>query len=261
MSTATLPRSGGRARRDADARPSLVQLTAVELRKMTDTRAGFWLLVTLAGLTALTVLLVGLTSAEADHRLQPMLYSALQPASILLPIVGILLVTSEWSQRTALITFALVPQRSRILIAKVLASVALAVMTFLVTIALAVIGTGVAAAGLDGQWSLSAGLFGQMALSTVLSTAIGVAFGAAILLSAPAIVGFFVIPLAVTAATHLIGPLEGIGQWIDQARTLPDLLDHAYSAGEWGRAGTTLLLWLVVPLAVGAWRFTKGEIR
>jgi hypothetical protein len=32
-----------------------------------------------------------------------------QPASNLLPVAGNLLVTQEWSQRTGLITFALVP--------------------------------------------------------------------------------------------------------------------------------------------------------
>ena len=53
---------------------------------------------------------------------------AVAPASILLPIVGILLVTSEWSQRTALITFALVPDRGRVLAAKLLASVVLSLV-------------------------------------------------------------------------------------------------------------------------------------
>ena len=40
---------------------------------------------------------------------------------MLLPIVGILLVSSEWSQRTALITFTLVPQRMRVMSAKLAA--------------------------------------------------------------------------------------------------------------------------------------------
>ena len=40
---------------------------------------------------------------------------------ILLPIIGILLVSSEWSQRTALITFTLVPKRMRVMSAKIAA--------------------------------------------------------------------------------------------------------------------------------------------
>ena len=38
-----------------------------------------------------------------------------------MPVVGILLVTSEWTQRTAMISFTLVPHRSRVLLAKLLA--------------------------------------------------------------------------------------------------------------------------------------------
>ena len=37
---------------------------------------------------------------------------------ILLPVLGILLVTSEWSQRTAMVTFTLEPSRSRVIAAK-----------------------------------------------------------------------------------------------------------------------------------------------
>jgi len=49
--------------------------------------------------------------------------------------VGILLVTSEWSQRASLITFTLVPHRSRVLAAKLLAGVSLAVIGFQVCLA------------------------------------------------------------------------------------------------------------------------------
>jgi hypothetical protein len=33
------------------------------------------------------------------------------------------------------------------------------------------------------------------------------------------------------------------------------------SATEWAHLGTTLALWIGVPLLVGAWRITRGEIR
>src|SRR5207344_2799662 len=46
-------------------------------------------------------------------------------SSVLLPVLGIMLVTSEWSQRTAMTTFALEPRRMRIVLAKMLAGVAL----------------------------------------------------------------------------------------------------------------------------------------
>ena len=32
------------------------------------------------------------------------------------------------------------------------------------------------------------------------------------------------------------------------------------SATEWAHAGTALALWMVVPLAIGYWRITRGEV-
>ena len=107
------------------ARPGLGRLVAVELRKMVDTRAGFWLQVAMVALTVVVVVVRLLVGDAAHHTFQSVLNVGLQPAAVLLAVVGILLVTSEWSQRTGLITFALVPVRSRVLAAKLLASLVL----------------------------------------------------------------------------------------------------------------------------------------
>jgi len=90
-----------------DARPSLTRLAAVELRKMADTRAGLWLQISVALLTVLVVVITCVTGHAQDHSLRHIFDNAIQPAAVLLPIVGTLLVTSEWSQRTTLSTFAL----------------------------------------------------------------------------------------------------------------------------------------------------------
>jgi ABC-2 type transport system permease protein len=258
LDTPLPPRTGGDAR---DQRPSLVRLTRVELRKMHDTRAGFWLLLSGLLLTLAAVVISVLTGSSSDHTLSNVLNNSTQALNVLLPIVGILLVTSEWSQRTALLTFTLVPQRGRVLAAKIGASIVLAVVAFLAALALSAVGTALNPSGLDGTWSLDAGILGQTALFSVISMLIGVALGCAILLSAPAIVASFVLPLAVTAVTHVIGGLRGLAHWVDQSTTLADLTDHALGAGEWARVGTTVLLWLVLPLAIGAWRVLRGEIR
>src|SRR4029079_4926859 len=91
-------------RPDRGAGMTTTRLTAVELRKATDTRAGFWLQLTTAGFTLAAVVILLVISAR-HPTLADVLSVAVQPAGVLLPIVGILLVTSEWSQRTALITF------------------------------------------------------------------------------------------------------------------------------------------------------------
>jgi hypothetical protein len=132
------------------ARPGLGRLVAVELRKMVNTRAGFWLQAAMVVLTVLVVIVACVVGDAADHTFQSVLNVGLQPAAILLPVLGILLVTSEWSQRTGLITFALVPVRSRVLGAKLIASLVLAVAMLVMSVAVVAAGVLVASPGVDG---------------------------------------------------------------------------------------------------------------
>jgi ABC-2 type transport system permease protein len=247
------------AGRDAGARPGMGRLTVVELRKMVDTRAGFWLQLAVVALTVVIVVVVCIVGKAEDQTLRELLSAAVAPASILLPIVGILLVSSEWSQRTAPITFVLVPRRARVVAAKVLASIVLSLVAFAFCLAVAAIGTAIAAPGIDGTWSLSAGLLGQSALSLVTGVITGVAFGAALLSSAPAIVLSFVLPLG-WAAVGSIHALEPAARWLDGTRSLSPLTEHLLSGTEWARAGTTLALWMVLPLAIGLWRILRDEV-
>jgi ABC-2 type transport system permease protein len=245
--------------RDADARPGVGRLTAVELRKMVDTRAGFWLQLAIVGLTLAVVTIIAIVGKEQDQTLPEMLSAAMLPASVLLPVVGILLVSSEWSQRTAPITFVLVPHRARVLAAKILASIVLSIVAFAFCLVVAVIGTAVAAPGIDDTWSVSAGLLGQDALSLVTGVVGGVAFGAALLSSAPAIVLYFALPLG-WAALGSISIFEDAARWLDASRSLSPLTEHLLSGTEWARAGTTLALWMVLPLLIGLWRILRDEI-
>jgi ABC-type transport system involved in multi-copper enzyme maturation permease subunit len=235
------------------------RLTAVELRKMVDTRAGFWLQLAVVALTVIVVGAIDIWGHAADQTLAQMLSAALAPASVLLPVVGILLVSSEWSQRTAPITFALVPQRGRILAAKIAASVVLSIVAFAFCLAVAAVGTAIAAPGLDDTWSLSAGLLGQSALSLATGMITGIAFGAALLSSAPAIVLSFVLPLG-WAAVGSIHALEPAARWLDGTRSLSPLTEHLLSGTEWARAGTTLAVWMVLPLVIGLWRILRDEV-
>jgi ABC-type transport system involved in multi-copper enzyme maturation permease subunit len=246
--------------RRADTRPGLGRLTAVELRKMTDTRAGFWLQLAVAALTVVVVALTVLFADPKDQTLRVMLSIAVAPASILLPIVGILLVSSEWSQRTAMTTFALVPRRPRVLAAKVLASVVLSLIALALSLVVAAIGTALAAPGLDDTWSLSAALLGQNVVSLATGVIGGVALGAALLASAPAIVLSFVLPIAWAIVGRLAG-FDAVARWLDGTYSLAPMTEHVMSAMEWARAGTTLALWMLLPLLIGLWRIQRGEIR
>jgi len=252
--TATTPqRAGARSR---EQRPSLARLTDVELRKAVDTRAGIWLLLGIGALTLCVVVLTAILGDAHARGLPNMLSNATTPVVLLLPIVGILLVTAEWSQRTGLVTFALAPARGRVLAAKLLAAAALAIVGFAVAVVAAVIASAVA----GGSLHAAGGLYGQAALYVVVETIQGVAFGALLLLPAPAIVAELALPIALTALGS-IHALAGAAEWLDPGKTLDPLTSHLLSGTDWAQLAATSVLWILVPLTLGVARILRGEIR
>ena len=240
-------------------RPGLGRLVAVELRKMVNTRAGFWLQLATVAITVLAVTVACVVGDAADHTFQPVLNVGLQPAAILLPVVGILLVTSEWSQRTGMITFALVPVRSRVLGAKLIASLVLAVAMLVMSVAVVAAGVLVASPGVDGTWSDAAPLIGQSAVYLTAGIVAGVALGAILLASAPAIVLLFPLPTAWMAVVSL-SFFADVAPWVSTARALSPMQEEVMSATQWAHVGTALALWMVLPLLIGTWRFTRHEV-
>jgi ABC-type transport system involved in multi-copper enzyme maturation permease subunit len=241
-----------------DDRPGLGRLTLVELRKMTDTRAGFWLQLAIVALTLFAVVAIAIWAEPEDQTFEMVLSAAIQPASILGPVVGVLLVSSEWSQRTAQITFGLVPRRGRVIAAKLLAGVVWCVLAFALAVAASAVGAAVS--GVDGAWDVSAALMLQVFAYVAISVLGGIAFGAALLASAPAIVLYFVLPIAWAFAGNL-SFLEGAARWLDGSRTTDTMTFEVLSGDEWARVATTVALWVVVPLLIGLWRILKGEVR
>jgi ABC-type transport system involved in multi-copper enzyme maturation permease subunit len=236
-------------------RPGLGRLTGVELRKMVDTRAGMWLLIATAASTLGIVAIVCLGGSAPDHVFSRMLEAAIFPPSILLPIIGILLVSSEWSQRTALVTFAIVPHRGRVLLAKLLAGTALTLAAFLLCIAVAAVATAIMAPDVSNPWSISAGLLLQMLLYVVTAMAIGVGFGALLLASAPGGGGMR------RSSALRAAAVATIGEWLDSIQTLSPLTTELLSGKQWAQAIATLTLWMVVPLVAGWWRIKRDEVR
>jgi ABC-2 type transport system permease protein len=236
--------------------PSFPRLTGVELRKMVDTRAGFWLQLVVAAITLAAIVIVCIIADPDEVSFRDLLGIGITPASILLPIVGILLVSSEWSQRTALITFTLVPKRMRVMGAKLAAGLVLGVIVLAIALVLAFVAT----LAIGGDWVLGAGVLGQVTVLVLTAMLTGIAFGALFLSSAPAIVLSFVLPLG-WAALGSISWLNDAAQWLDTTRTTEHMTERTMSGEEWAQFGTSMALWLVLPLAIGLFRIAKGEIR
>lgn len=240
------------------AGPGLGRLVAVELRKTLDTPSGFWLQIAMIAATVLVVAVRLSIEGPGVRTFQKVLDSGLQPAAILLPVLGVLLVTSEWTQRTALTTFALVPNRSRVMVAKIVAGLLRAGVQLTISVSIVAVGLLVASPG-DGAWSDAWPLIGQSAVNLTAGTCLGMAFGALLLSPAPAVVLLFALPVAGYAVLSLPG-LAGVAPWLNYADNLGQMTVDVMGAAEWAQTGTSLVIWMVLPLLAGLRRVTHGEI-
>ncbi|MEA2133863.1 MAG: type transport system permease protein [Solirubrobacteraceae bacterium] len=238
------------------ARPSLPRLTAVELRKMTDTRAGFWLLclVVLGAVAAVVITLAA--GHDSEHTLRRFFILSGVTASILLPVVGILAVTGEWTQRTALTTFTLVPERGRVAAAKLLAGCGLALAAVVACLLVAVVGNAVA----GGQWNLDAARLAGGTAYMLISMLGGLALGLLLMSSAPAIVTYFVVPTAVGILIQAVPSLHGPSQWFDLGQATAPLGDGSLAGGDWPRLAVAVAIWIGLPLILGLVRLRRREL-
>lgn len=239
--------------------PGLRSLTRIELRKATNTRSGKALVGLMVAAQAILVLVLALVNDSADLTFENFARGALVPPFFLLVIVGILLVTAEWSQRTAMATFIMVPKRGRIVQAKVLGVLALAGFTFAFGLALS---AGAATLVGDGDtWNVTIAGAAQGLLVVSISGLIGVGLGLLLRAPAPAIVSYFVIPALLSVLAGLISSLEDVVKWVDPTQAFSPLNEFAASGADWGRIGTCFALWVVVTIALGTRRVLRSEIK
>jgi ABC-2 type transport system permease protein len=260
MSTVTVPEvTTGRP--SAVEAPTLSRLVQVELRKSADTRAGRWLLLVI-GLAALAVVGLELFVEDAPTTFGDYLAFTQIPVGILLPVLGVLLVTSEWSQRTAMTTFALVPQRSRVLTAKVLAASLLAVLGVAASALAAGVGTLLTPVLTDRgmDWAITGAQLAQVVLLQVVYVLAGVALGVLLLNSPLAIVVYFVLPTAFTILVNTVTTLVWVRDWLDLSSTALPLYHGEIDGQGWLQLATSAVVWLVLPMGLGWQRIRRAEI-
>lgn len=242
------------------------RLVSVELRKSADTRAGRWLLGAIVGITAAFMILFFFV-ADADERVFGNFISiASTPQGFLLPVLGILLVTSEWGQRTAMVTFALAPSRTSVIAAKTVAALILGVAAFVAAIAIASLATllGGASDGFEGLEVTIFALFLGLQLLTVLQ---GLAYGLILLNTPAAIVAFFVLPIASSIIFSLVPGLVDLAPWLDLGTAQTPLFETFGGGGndltgeEYAQLGLTSLIWIVLPFVAGWARVMRAELK
>jgi hypothetical protein len=127
------------------------------------------------------------------------------------------------------------------------------------SVAIVAAGVLVASPGVEGTWSDVATMVGQGAVYLTTGMVVGVAFGAILLASAPALVALFALPSAWAAVVSL-SFFADVAPWVDTMRATGPLSEEVLNSTQWAHAGAALAIWMLLPLLIGIWRITRREV-
>ena len=263
---APAPALATRTRREVPRIPTS-RVIGVELRKMFDTRSGFWLM---ASIGILAVLATGATILFAPDEAQT--YEAFAsaigfPMAVVLPMVAILSVTSEWSQRSGLTTFTLVPGRGRVIWAKAVGAIGIGVVSMFLALGIGALGNvvGTAISGAPTVWDVQVSEFANIVLANVLGMMVGFMLGIVIRSSPGAILGYFVYSLVLPTVFAMLAAFQDwfrdLQPWVDFNFAQTRLFDESLTGEMWAQLGVAGLIWLVLPLTVGLVLLRRSEVK
>ena len=239
---------------------SFPTLVRVETRKMLDTRSGIWLLIGIVALTG-AVLTWGLFNSGSQ--VSPFGFYALvtgQILRLLAPVIALLAMTAEWTQRTALTTFTLSPRRLRTLGAKFLAGMGLSVMVSAVGTAIA---AGVTTLGgvlhhTAPSWAGAGEVIRGILVGATLTAVTAAAIGMLLPITALAVAVYFVLPVAFAfLADNLLGRAR---PWVDFSAMLDRFTSDRPLEQPWWTL-STLAVWVLIPAAIGIVQASRREIK
>jgi hypothetical protein len=253
-------------RADIQAIP-LSRLIRAELRKMFDTRSGFWLIASIV--IAALVATVGTIAfaPDADLRYYTFAKAIGFPMTVVLPMIAILSITGEWSQRSGLTTFTLVPHRRRVILAKAISSVAVAVASMLFAFVLGAVGNvvGTAIAGTSLVWDVSFAEGVNIVVGNLLCLLTGTMLGMLIRNSAGALVGYFVYSFLLPTVSGLLAASQewfrDLQPWVDLNFAQAALFNGSLTGEQWANVAVTATTWLVIPAVVGLRLVMRSEVK
>lgn len=244
------------------------RLVRVELRKSYDTRAGFWLLLSIAliVLAAEVIVLAVTTVQDEPIAFGDFIGVAAFLTSFLLPVLGIMVLTTEWSQRSAMVTFSLEPRRPLVIAAKALVGVLLTLATVAISIGIGAVCTLLYRL-IEGHadWTFGWPDMFAFLLTQILAMLGGFALAALLLNTPAAIVAFFVykwvLPPLFFAGAALMGWFDSLRPWIDFQSSQEAIWDWSSSGEDWAQLVVSGIVWLVIPLVIGIRRVLRAEVK
>jgi ABC-2 type transport system permease protein len=245
----------------------LSRITTTELRKLFDTRSGFWLMASIAILAVLATAAVILFARDGEMTYDSFAAAIGIPMTVVLPIIAILSVTSEWSQRSGLTTFTLVPHRGRVIAAKAISCIGVAVVSIPLAFGIGALGNvvGTSIAGVDPVWDVTVSDMLHIVLANVLGMAVGFMLGVVIRSTPGALVAYFVYSFLLPGLAMLLAVSQDwfrdLQPWVDFDYSQGALFEGALSAQQWAHLGVTGAIWLLVPLSVGVAFVVRAEVK
>ena len=242
-------------------------VAGVELRKAFDTRSGFWLMAAIAAAGVIATGAVMAFASNSDLTYDNFAAAIGVPMTILLPVVAILSVTGEWSQRAGLTTFTLVPHRGRVIRAKLVVTIGIGLASMALALAVGALGNivGTGLKGVDTTWDLSFTTILYIVGADLIGMLIGFMLGVVTRNSAAAIVAYFsywfVIPTLSMVLANNQSWFEKAQPWVDFSFNQNRMYDGGFSGQDWVQFAVTGAVWLLLPLAFGLRRVMRAEVK
>lgn len=236
--------------------PVVPRLVAVELRKIATTRGSRVFLVIVALLGGISSALIAATAGSPTVEVASVLVPLGLLFALALPILGILIMTTDWQTRDVMGMFLVQPRRGRTFVAKVVAALVAAVVLLAAAMGVA-LGIAAAAGLATGRvlsWGGVAEGLSILSTGSLVGTALGVALGAAIQNATGAIVLSFLQVLVLDPVAGFLP--QGTGAYLQSSSISAYLLE----GGALAPALTGLVLWLLAPGAIGVWRHLRREV-
>ena len=218
----------------------LSRVVRVELRKMLDTRSGFWLIASIAVTGLIATVATIAFAPDADLTYYNFAKAIGYPITVILPMVALLSITSEWSHRSGLTTFTYVPSRGRVVGAKTLSAIIVAIASMLFAFAAGAVANvvGSSIAGTPTVWDLSPGHALTIVLGNLVSLSIGTMLGMLLRSSAGGLVLYFVLGLLVPNLSALLAASQDWyadpQPWVDLSHAQSYLFEGMHTGAQWG---------------------------
>jgi ABC-2 type transport system permease protein len=205
--------------------PSLATLTGLEIRKSLSTRSGKAVAIATVLLVPLGILLVSMSATGVAPAAIILGIGGMLTALLLLAL-GVLSTAGEWGNKSIQNTFLLVPQRGRVVAAKVAAMAVLGLV-------LAAVSTGLAVAAMYTMPDVVAWDSAGRAVVTVIGAGaafavIGAGIGAAVGNAPAALTATYLTVLGVLPAVTAAKP--AIGEALDPAAAIVTISQHGATA-------------------------------